>query len=152
MDQLIIFVVLIAIGYAAGTIAERKHYRSIEKREQDFLNLPAVTIKNAGHHDEEIEKSELVAGNAVISLDYFKRFLAGLRNIFGGEVMSYESLVDRARREAVLRMKDMAGRADIILNLRIETSVIGQSANSRRSIGSVEAIAYGTAVTLRKAG
>jgi uncharacterized protein YbjQ (UPF0145 family) len=152
MDQLIIFVVLIALGYAAGTIAERKHYCSIEKREQDFLNLPAVTIKNAVHSDEEIEKSELVAGNAVISLDYFKRILAGLRNIFGGEVMSYETLVDRARREAVLRMKDMAGRADIILNLRIETSVIGQSANSRRSIGSVEAIAYGTAVTLRKAG
>jgi uncharacterized protein YbjQ (UPF0145 family) len=132
--------------------AEKKHYRSIEKREQEFLSLPAVTIKNAVHHDDVIEKSELVTGNAVISLDYFKRFLAGLRNIFGGEVMSYETLIDRARREAVIRMKDMAGTADIILNLRIETSAIGQSANSRRSIGSVEAIAYGTAVTLRKAG
>ncbi|MCI5128213.1 MAG: hypothetical protein D3907_06860, partial [Candidatus Electrothrix sp. AUS3] len=33
---------------------------------------------------------------------YFKRIVAGLRNIFGGNVQSYETLVDRARREAVI--------------------------------------------------
>ena len=76
--------------------------------------------------------------------------LASLRNIFGGKVAAYESLVDRARREAVLRMKEKAPNADIVLNTRIETSTIGRSANSRRSIGSIEAIAYGTAVSYRK--
>ncbi len=150
MEQLIIFVALIVLGYTAGTIAERKHYRSIEARERKFLNLPAVTIKNALHKNTEIEKVQLVYGNVVVSIDYFKRFLAGLRNLFGGEVKSYETLVDRARREAVLRMKEMAKGANIILNLRIETSAIGQSANRRQALGSVEAIAYGTAVTLKE--
>ncbi len=147
--ELLIFIILVAVGYTAGTMAERKHYRSIEARERSFLNLPAVTTKTESFKEEDVEKSRLVAGNAVISLDYFKRILAGLRNIFGGEVISYETLIDRARREAILRMKEEAGRADIILNLRIETSAIGQTANQRNTVGSIEAIAYGTAITLK---
>lgn len=148
--ELIIVIALIALGYIAGTIAESKHYQSIKNRERKFLRLPAVTIKNALDEKAEIENAHLVSGSVVISLDYFKRALAGLKNLFGGEITSYETLIDRARREAILRMKEMAKGADIILNVRIETSSIGQSANQRKTIGSIEAIAYGTAVTLRK--
>ncbi|MEN8263654.1 MAG: heavy metal-binding domain-containing protein [Nitrospirota bacterium] len=150
MEQIIIFIILAVLGYTAGTLAERKHYRSIETRERRYLNLPAVTTKKESFKESEVENAILVSGNAVISLDYFKRILAGLRNIFGGEVVSYETLIDRARREAILRMKEKAGRADVILNLRIETSSIGQTANKRNTIGSIEAIAYGTAITLKK--
>ena len=150
MEEIIIFIILAVLGYTAGTLAERKHYRSIETRERHYLNLPAVTTKNESFKDSDVEKAILVSGNAVISLDYFKRVLAGLRNIFGGEVVSYETLIDRARREAILRMKETAGNADVILNLRIETSSIGQTANRRNTIGSIEAIAYGTAITLKK--
>lgn len=89
----------------------------------------------------------MVYGNAVISIDYFKRFLAGLRNILGGTVKSYESLIDRARREAVLRMKAMAGDAAVIVNMRIETSNIGMTAG-KKGMGSVEAHAYGTALKI----
>jgi len=151
MEQIIIFLVLIVLGYTSGTIAERRHYKSIYAREHEFLHLPAVSIKNALDKDAEIERVQLVSGSVVISIDYFKRFLASLRNLFGGEVMSYETLLDRARREAVLRMKEKAKGTSIILNLRIETSSIGQSANRRQALGSIEAIAYGTAVTLKKA-
>ncbi len=150
MENLIIFLVLVVLGYTAGSIAEKKHYKSIREREKETRNLPAVTIKNAIDGTEEILDARLVMGSAVISIDYFKRILASLRNIFGGEVMSYETLVDRARREAMLRMKQMATGSDIILNMRIETSSIGKSANKRKSIGSVEAFAYGTAVTINK--
>jgi len=138
--------VLLLVGYTAGTFAERRHYRSIEERERALVTLPAVTFKDVPGHDTK--ESFLVMGNAVISIDYFKRFLAILRNIFGGRVSSYESLVDRARREAILRMKEAAKEhgADIIINMRIETSAIGASANRKKHIGSVEAIAYGTAL------
>lgn len=148
--QLYIILFLIALGYIAGTLIEKRHYRSIKERELKFLKLPAVTIKNALDKEAVISNANLVTGSAVISIDYFKRFLAGLYNIFGGEVKSYESLLDRARREAILRMKEKAVNADIILNVRIETSTIGKSANQRKTIGSVEAIAYGTAITLKK--
>jgi uncharacterized protein YbjQ (UPF0145 family) len=140
----------LGVGYTAGTIAEKRHYKSIEKRENKFLKLPVVTMKDAFDKNSPILRTRLVQGSAVISIDYFKRMLAALRNIVGGEVKSYETLVDRARREATLRMKKMAWDADIILNLRIETSAIGNSANRRKAIGSIEAIAYGTAITYKK--
>ena len=71
-------------------------------------------------------------------------------NLGWGEIGAYETLVDRARREAVLRMKERSRGADIIVNVRIETSAIGKTAENRNTVGSIEAIAYGTAVTLRK--
>lgn len=149
MSDLIIFLLLMGIGYTAGTIAEKRHYRSIGEREKKFLSLPAVTMKDVRIPDDKIISAELVYGSAVISVDYFKRILAGLRNIFGGTVKSYESLIDRARREALLRMKEMAPTASVIVNVRIETAPI--SGRSRqKTVGCLEAIAYGTAITLEK--
>jgi hypothetical protein len=104
MIDLIIFLTLLALGYGAGTWAEKRHYRAIAQREEASIKLPAVTLKSVAVPENKIRASRLVVGSAVISVDYFKRILAGLRNIFGGKVKSYESLVDRARREAVLRM------------------------------------------------
>ncbi len=147
MYNLLFFITLIAVGYLAGTFAERYHYRSIHHREKMFINLPAVTMKTVDYPDDKIKSAELVYGSAVISIDYFKRFTASLRNIFGGTVKSYESLIDRARREALLRMKEVAGDSKIIVNVRIETSTIGRNAN-KKGVGCLEAIAYGTALTM----
>lgn len=143
--ELLIFLSLIVIGYVSGKIVETRHYRSIVAREQEFLPLPAVTLKNALEPGRKVTRAKLVAGNVVVSVDYFKRFLAGLRNFFGGRVSSYETLVDRARREAILRMKEEAKGADIILNMRLETSSI--SKGKKQAVGTVEALAYGTAIT-----
>ncbi|MDG2481554.1 MAG: YbjQ family protein, partial [Alphaproteobacteria bacterium] len=87
----------------------------------------------------------LVSGNAVISIDYFKRFLAYLRGLVGGQIDAYESLVERSRREAVLRMKQQARElgASHIVNVKLETSRV--FFDDRRA-GSVEVLAYGTAV------
>ena len=149
MNNLLFFLILIAVGYVVGTLVEKRHYRSITEREKKFLYLPAVTMKTAASPDQKITSAELVCGSAVISIDYFKRFLASLRNIFGGTVKSYESLIDRARREALIRMKEMAGDATVIVNVRIETSTIGRNAN-KKGVGCLEAMAYGTALTLEK--
>ncbi|MBT8490666.1 MAG: YbjQ family protein [Deltaproteobacteria bacterium] len=149
MSDVLFFMTILALGYGVGTFVEKRHYRSIRKREKVFLHLPAVTMKDVDYPDEKIKSAELVFGSAVISIDYFKKFLAGLRNIFGGTVKSYESLIDRARREALLRMKEMAGDASVIVNVRIETATIGRKAN-RKGVGCLEAIAYGTALKLEK--
>lgn len=149
MSDLLFFLTILALCYVIGTLVEKRHYRSIRKREKEFLYLPAVTMKDLDYPDEQIKSAELVYGSAVISIDYFKKFLAGLRNIFGGTVKSYESLIDRARREAILRMKEMAPDASVIVNVRIETATIGRKAN-RKGVGCLEAIAYGTALKLEK--
>ena len=142
---LITFLILIILGYTSGRMIETRHYRSIQTREKEFLNLPAVTMKRALDDTRPVISAQLVAGSVVISVDYFKRFLAGLRNLFGGRMSSYETLIDRARREAILRMKEEAKGAHIIVNMRIETASISKGA--KQSVGSIEALVYGTAVT-----
>jgi len=82
----------------------------------------------------------------IIHFPHFKKFIASLRYLVGGRVTSYESLIDRARREAVLRMKAEAKQAGAryVFNVKMETSSI--SKGKRDSVGSVEVLAYGTAV------
>ena len=149
MYDLLLFLALIVLGYGVGTLVEKRHYRSIKRREKAYLPLPAVTIRTVQYPEADIKSAELVYGSAVISIDYFKRILAGLRKIFGGTVKAYESLIDRARREALLRMKEMAGDAAVVVNVRIETTTIGRKAN-KKGVGCLEAIAYGTALTLKE--
>lgn len=136
--ELILFGVSIGLGYFFGKTIEKKHYASIKERESQTRLLPVITSKNLVS-SQTIANSRLVSGNVAISADAFKLLLAGLRNIFGGGIGAMETLVDRARREAILRMKEQANGADIILNMRIETSMVTQ-------VGSVEVFAYGTAI------
>jgi len=147
--DLIIFLVLLATGYATGTWMERKHYGSIEQREIALLELPAVT-NMSGFDLQMVAGAGIVQGNAVISVDYFKRILAALRNVFGGTIRSYETLLDRARREAILRMKESAPEGTgMIVNVRVETSTIGKNSH-KKGVSCVEAIAYGTALVSRQ--
>lgn len=93
-------------------------------------------------------QTQLVSGSVVISIDFFKKFVAGLRSLFGGRLKAYESLLDRARREAILRMKESAlqNNARVIINVRIETASINKNSGRRQGVGSVEVVAYGTAI------
>ncbi|MCK4866185.1 MAG: YbjQ family protein [Gammaproteobacteria bacterium] len=145
MYDLIIFLVLLAMGYGFGRYAETKHYKSIIKREKELNSIPAVATKILVPARNDL-RSQLVTGSVVISIDYFKRFIAGLRNIFGGRVTSYETLLDRARREAILRMKEEAKKlnAELVFNIKLETASIHKGRGN--SIGSVEVLAYGTAL------
>lgn len=134
--------VLLVLGYVFGRRAEAKHYKDIKRREQLLLALPTASGEEL-LDEVSTAHTVLVRGSVVIAVDHFKRLLAALRGFFGGEVQAYETLLDRARREAVLRMKESCPGAAQIINLRIETSSIHRGA---QSIGSVEVLAYGTAV------
>lgn len=142
--QLAFLLCLTGLGYFFGRRAESKHYASIHLREREQLARPVTANKRVMGDQRRIEATHLVMGSVVISVDYFKRILAMLRSIVGGNVQSYETLVDRARREAVLRMLESCPQADQVINLRLETSSISQGQHNQ--IGSVEVLAYGTAV------
>lgn len=147
MEALVIWLVLVLLGFIFGKRAERKHYQSIIAREKQCLQLPTTSSKHPIGATLPIHRSELVTGSVVVSVDYFKRMLAGLRAIVGGPVQSYETLLDRARREAVLRLKESCPDADQVINLRLETASISEGA--KNTIGSVEVLAYGTAIYYR---
>jgi len=145
MFELIVFLVLLLSGYVVGQYLEKSHYQSIRQRETEFNKIPAIASKILPKEFESCE-TRLVAGNVVISVDYFKKFVAGLRMIIGGRVTTFETLIDRARREAVLRMKEEAAQlgANYVFNIKMETSSI--SKGQKNAIGSVEVLAYGTAI------
>ena len=142
---------LLVTAYFTGTALERRHYASIRERELRWRSLPAVTFRSvpAGW---KVTESALVTGSVVISVDYFKRFLSGLRMIFGGRVKAYETLLDRARREALLRLKEDAVERGYhaVVNVRLETCRIANARNSERTAG-LEVLAFGTGVKLLNA-
>jgi uncharacterized protein YbjQ (UPF0145 family) len=84
----------------------------------------------------------LVQGSTVRSKHVGRDMMAGLKNIFGGELKGYTELLQESREEAVDRMKQQAQSigANAILNIRFSTSSITQGAS--------ELFAYGTAVIL----
>lgn len=144
--SLLISFVLLLIASITGTIAERKHYKSIKKREIELLKLPAVNIgTKALLPNKRVQCSYVAIGCAVIGSDGFKDFLSSFRRLFGGKLISYESLLDRARREAILRMKESAIDADIILNTKFETSMTEES-SKKNEPAKVAILAYGTAI------
>lgn len=138
-----IFLLLFVVGYIFGRIAEASHYRSIRAREKELAGVLVFSNRFPPNQSQPRE-AVLVAGSVVISDDYFKHAVAGLQTFFGGRLRSYEALVDRARREAVLRMKAEAVRyhSKLIINVKFQTyAVPGKSA-----MGAVELLAYGTAL------
>lgn len=137
----------ILIGLFSGSWVERRHYRSIERRESELRGIPVSTLRELPD-DRQILRSRVVYGSVVISIDAFKQALAGLQRFFGGEITAYETLVDRARREAMLRLYDQAGAPEMLANVRIETATIGSGSGGER-VTSIEVIAYATAVELR---
>ena len=145
MADIIVFIVLLILGYGFGRWAEKKHFASIVEREELLCGLLTFSGRipplGVGPGD-----TVLVGGNVVISIDYFKRISAALRSLIGGRVSAYESLLERARREAILRMKQQAfeSGASHVINVKLETSSI--SKGQRQQVGSVEVYAYGTAL------
>ncbi len=84
----------------------------------------------------------LVQGSTVRTKHVGRDLMAGLKNIFGGELKGYTELLQEAREEAVNRMKQQAESvgANAVLNVRFSTSSVAQ--------GAAELFAYGTAVNL----
>jgi uncharacterized protein YbjQ (UPF0145 family) len=84
----------------------------------------------------------LVQGSTVRSKHVGRDIMAGVKNIFGGELEGYTELLQESREEAMNRMIEQASSigANAVLNIRFSTSSITQGAS--------ELFTYGTAVVL----
>lgn len=84
----------------------------------------------------------LVQGNTIRAKHVGRDMMAGLKNIFGGELKGYTELLSESRQQATDRMIQQAQSlgANAILNVRYSTSSITQ--------GAAELYAYGTAVVV----
>lgn len=156
MIEIAIVILLLALGYSFGSYRERKHYASIRAREAALADIlvfesrfPAAlnpSLKQTVSPKESLTGGQMVLGSVVVSVDYFKMFVANLRKLVGGRLGSYESLLDRGRREAILRMKEHAKQlnANRVFNVRLETASVSKGDNG--NLGSIEVLAYGSAL------
>lgn len=84
----------------------------------------------------------LVRGNTVRAKHLGRDIMAGLKNLAGGEIKSYTTLMTDAREEAIARLKSSAQQlgANAIVNVRFMTANV--------MAGAAEILVYGTAVTV----
>lgn len=136
---------LLGVGYVVGSKRERTHLESLDKRENDTSHMLVTDLKSYPLASPSSE-CKMYVGQVVIATDYFKSMMAGLKTIVGGQVSSYETLVSRARRESLQRLKEQA-RADgynAVCNIRYETSNIASS-RGNKGMAAVEMLCSGTA-------
>lgn len=147
MFDLILFLILISAWYIFWTIWEKRHFKKIIKEEKELREI--IVISNRDAKDLDVSWNHLFMSNIVISIDFFKKFISGFVHFFGWEMWSYESLLDRARRDTIVKIKRQALDSwyNAIANLRLETSSISKWANWQ--IWSVEVLAYATALNLK---
>ncbi len=148
--SLLVTPVLLLGAWISGSWLERRHLKNLLVLESGSREILALTIEDLPP-GWEVESSDLVIGNVVISQDYFKRVMASIKGIFGGNIGVLEPLLERARREALLRMKAQAHARgfDTIINVRIETSTIASSRRDGKGTAGVEMMAFGTAISLK---
>lgn len=97
-------------------------------------NIETIPGKNI------VEFYGVVSGSTVRAKHIGRDFMAGLKNIVGGELSGYTELLKEAREEAMDRMVQQAQAlgANGVVNVRFSTSSVAQ--------GAAELFAYGTAV------
>lgn len=144
--ELYLLIGLLLVGYVVGTILESRHFEDIRRREAALQGKALTFVDGLMPEMPEGAQMRLVDGAVVISIDAFKRMAAGLQSFFGGRLATYESLMERARREALLRMREKADAmgATMLFGVRFETSAINDG--DPQAATGVELIAYGTAI------
>lgn len=146
MEIVGLFLLIQLLGFltlsAVNVISERRHEQDLDRREAAIGHFPifataAVPVGFSAH------RSQLVTGNVVLGSGHLKQFLSSFRTLVGGEMRSYQRLLDRGRREAQLRMVEEAQRlgATTVINVRFESAEVG---NGNQAVS--EIFCYGTMI------
>ena len=138
MLDLFIGAIIVLVGFFIGGAREKKHVEQLRVREAALL----AKVPTRADRGIKVTAGDafLVTGSVVVASDAFKSFIGALKNFFGGRMTAQENLLDRARREAVCRLREnaLAQGAREVVDLHIETSFLDQMG--------VEVSAYGTAL------
>ncbi|MCQ4636954.1 putative heavy metal-binding protein [Anaerovorax odorimutans] len=103
-----------------------------------------VTTTNQVEGRRVVEYKDIVFGEVITGINFFKDIGAGLRNMFGGRSQGYEEELCNARNEALEEMKSRAAKlgANAVIGVDIDYEVLGADN------GMLMVTASGTAVTV----
>ncbi len=101
-----------------------------------LVNTDYISGKN-------LKTLNLVKGSTIQTKHIGKDISQSFKHLVGGELKSYNKMMDEAREIATERMTEEAKKlnADAVVNIRYATSTIAQ--------GAAEVIVYGTAVKFK---
>ena len=139
---------LLVLGFVAGTVAEKRHFKSLGRRESVNRSMLQTQSKLYLSPKSGGKTPTMIHSETVVSSDYFKNFLSGFRKFFGGEMKSYYSLMERARRETLAKLIEQARAMgyNAVCNVRIEPADIsGAVTNPKKKSVMVCVIATATA-------
>ena len=142
------------VGWLAGHLSETKHERSLAAREEALKDIETTDLRNPPGFAGAEGPCSLVSGEAVVASDTFKSWVFGFKNIVGGESKTFTRLFDRARREALLRMKERVRElgCNAVCNVRFDSADIGGNAAGAKKKGSNMAVALVSGTAWRRPG
>ena len=141
---------LLIFGVLIGRNVEKSHIKRLDADDELHRDFLITQLKTFPMGASVGPAPTLVVAEAVIASDYLKSWLASWRNIFGGEVRSFQRLQNRAKREALARLRKaaMSGGYNAPCNVRVDAADIGGGTSSRKTpMASV--IATGTAYCVK---
>jgi uncharacterized protein YbjQ (UPF0145 family) len=149
----LVLVVAFSVGpilffFVIGKLIERSHYRSLTRREAELRHIVVTNLKTLPP-GVAASSGFLVKGDVVIAPDYFKTWWSSIKTLVGGELGTLTTLLERARRESLLRMKQEAATqgAGFVINVRFQTANLRvHQPNQNQGAPIVEMLCYGTAV------
>ncbi|MDG2381739.1 MAG: heavy metal-binding domain-containing protein [Pirellulaceae bacterium] len=140
---------LLLLGLTLGRQIEKKHLADLDRRE---AATQKVLVTQTHAYTDPVPQHELVpslvVSEVVISSDYLKTFLGTIKNLFGGEISSFQTLLERGRREALLRIKEQSLELgyNAVCCVQIDTVQIGGRDPARKkNIVVASLLATGTA-------
>jgi uncharacterized protein YbjQ (UPF0145 family) len=94
------------------------------------------------------QSSVLLHTSIVVGPSMGQMFFMWIKSIFGGQLHSYDVVIQYGRREVIRRLQEQATHlgCSSIVNLRIETSTISFAKNQESKTSSMEFLAYATGI------
>jgi len=144
--DLLLLALPLAIAAVAGRVTERRHLRALGERERDCRDVLVTSLRELPGEPPGGPRPRLVVAEVVLATDALTTFWAAIRRRFGGRLERHRRLLERARREATLRVVEEARRAGYgaVSNLRLTVLDIGGRADERPATR-VAVLAAGTA-------
>lgn len=139
---------LIILGFVAGTFAEKNHFSKLDEREAVNRQMLQTQSKIFLSPKAGGKTPTMIHSETVVASDYFKNFISGFRKFFGGEMKSYYTLMERARRETLAKLIEQAREMgyNAVCNVRLEPAdVSGAVTNPKKKSVMVCIIATATA-------
>lgn len=141
---------LILFGLIIGRTVEKRHFARLDRFDEQHAGFLVTQMKSFPLAQPGQAAPSLVIAEVVIASDVLKSWFAKWRNLFGGEVRSFQTLQTRAKREAVARLTQSAidQGFNAICNVRIEAADVG-GATSQQKTPMAAVIATATAYHTR---